>query len=82
MLEKSTRGDEKEKVQFLMDHLKDAGSVCHEMKQPLMITMGFLDLLLIESSDLPETCERLNKIKFQINRLSELTNTLMGLTRK
>ncbi len=76
--ESALKGQEKE-VEHIDDNLKAAGQICHEMKQPLMISMGFLDLLLLETAEIQPMSGKLNSIRSQIQRLSALTEKLMNL---
>ena len=69
---------EKEKLAAV---LKTIGGVCHELNQPLMIILGFSDLLL---EDLPkDDLQRQNilEIKDQVDRLGKITAKLMTITR-
>ena len=82
MFDVNAIADQEKEFQLMKDNLKAAGKICHEMKQPLMISMGFLDLLLMEAAELEQSRGKLNSIRSQIQRLSELTDRLMGLTKK
>jgi len=69
---------EKEK---LATALKTTGGICHELNQPLMVILGFSDLLL---EDLPaDHLQRLNllEIKAQVERLGSIMAKLMSITR-
>ena len=69
-------------IEQLKADLKTTGDICHQMKQPLMIIMGFLELMAMETQKHPGIHDKLRKIHSQVNRLSELTNSLMNHTRK
>nr|NJM00938.1 histidine kinase [Desulfobacula sp.] len=69
---------EKEKLSAA---LKTAGAVCHELNQPLMVILGFSEILL---EDLPkDAAQRRNilSIKEQADRLGSITHKLMSMTR-
>jgi len=69
---------EKEKLSAV---IQTAGAVCHEMNQPLMVIMGFAELLL---EDLPENGvqkENAKEIKKQVERLGSITRKLMAIAR-
>ncbi|MDA8133622.1 MAG: histidine kinase [Desulfobacteraceae bacterium] len=69
---------EKEKLAAV---LKTTGGICHELNQPLMVILGFSDLLL---EDLPkDDLQRFNllEIKRQVERLGLITTKLMSITR-
>ena len=72
----------RQEIERLRADLNAAGNICHQMKQPLMIIMGFLDLLSMETLSDTGMDDKLNKIRSQVNRLSELTNNLMNHTKK
>jgi len=67
--------------QFKAD-LKTAGDICHQLKQPLMVIMGFPELISMETQENPGIDDKLRKIHSQVNLLSELTNNEMNHTKK
>ena len=81
MIEHSGIDDMEQEIERLKGALKMASGVCHEMKQPLMIMSGYMELLLMEVSNNQKATERIQKINSQFQRFSELTNKLMNLTR-
>lgn len=81
MPEHSGIDDMEQEIERLKGALKMATSVCHEMKQPLMIMSGYMELLLMEVSNNPKATEKIKKINSQFQRFSELTNKLMNLNR-
>ena len=69
---------EKEKFQGVLEM---AGTVCHEVNQPLMVISGYSEILLMDlSEDHPhhETCEKINE---QVHRLGNITKKLMSITK-
>ena len=69
---------EKDRLQGVLEL---AGTVCHEMNQPLMIIMGYFDLLLMDIDEDSPFHETINKIHIQINRLSDLGKKLAEISR-
>ncbi|MCP4024103.1 MAG: histidine kinase [Desulfobacteraceae bacterium] len=69
---------EKEKLSAAIE---TAGAVCHEINQPLMIIMGFADLLLEDLSEDNSQRESISEIKKQSQRLGEITRKLMTITK-
>lgn len=69
---------EKEKLSAV---IQTAGAVCHEMNQPLMVILGFADLLLEDLQEDGFQKENLKEIKNQVERLGSITRKLMTITR-
>jgi nitrogen fixation/metabolism regulation signal transduction histidine kinase len=69
---------EKEKFSAV---IQTAGAVCHEMNQPLMVIMGFAELLLEDLQEDDIQKENVKEIKKQVERLASITKNLMGITR-
>ncbi len=68
----------REKLQAV---LETAGAICHELNQPMMAISGHTELLMeILDRDDP-TYIKLGKIKSQVERMSAITQKLMGITR-
>jgi len=64
--------DSKEQeIERLEGRLKIAGGVCHEMKQPLMIISGHLELLLLKGQEDLELIDKINKVR-HTNRCKSL----------
>lgn len=61
--------------------VQTAGAVCHEMNQPLFVIMGFAEMLLDEVPDDGELRTNLQEIKTQADRLGEISQKLMRITR-
>jgi DNA-binding response OmpR family regulator len=69
---------EKEKLQGVIEM---AGTVCHEMNQPIQVITGYSELMLL---DLPEDNPLYKKIKIigeQIDKLAIITEKLMRVTK-
>lgn len=59
--------------------LEMAGTICHELNQPLQIITGYADLLLMESKKATRANKKLEAIKEQTLRMGTITKKLMGL---
>jgi PAS domain S-box-containing protein len=68
---------QKEKLQAIVEM---AGSICHEMNQPLQVLSGLSELLLMSDSEEGPHRETLEKISAQLNRVSGITWKLRNLT--
>lgn len=68
---------EKEKLSAV---IQTAGAVCHEMNQPLMVLMGFAEILLEDISGNEHLKSNLKTIQEQTERLGEITKKLMTVT--
>lgn len=75
-IEKEVR--EKEKLQGVIEL---AGTVCHELSQPMQIISGISDLVLLSISQNDDLYKKLSKIKEQVERMAELTMKLRDITR-
>jgi len=69
---------EKEKLQGVIEL---AGTVCHEISQPMQIISGVSDLMLMDTSESDHLYKKLNKIKDQIERMTKLTMKLNDIKR-
>ncbi len=69
---------EKEKLSVV---IQTAGAICHEMNQPLMVIMGFAELLLEDLQEGNAQKEKVTEIKKQVERLGSITRKLMKITR-
>ncbi|MEE4355456.1 MAG: response regulator [Desulfococcaceae bacterium] len=58
-----------------------AGTVCHEMNQPLQSIMGFSELLLMEVSPEDPLYDKINKIREQVDKMGKITQKLMKITK-
>jgi signal transduction histidine kinase len=68
---------EKEKLQAMME---TAGSICHEMNQPLQILSGFSELLLMDCKEGGKQASTLKTINDQAHRMGGITRKLKNLT--
>jgi|GEM_PF-1918233 len=68
---------EKEKLQAMME---TAGSICHEMNQPLQILSGFSELLLMDCKEGGKQASTLKTINDQVHRMGGITRKLKNLT--
>ncbi|HRF91215.1 MAG TPA: histidine kinase dimerization/phospho-acceptor domain-containing protein, partial [Desulfobacter postgatei] len=68
---------EKEKLTAVV---RTAGAICHEINQPLMVILGFSELLIDEIAHGQIQEENVKEIRDQAQRLAEITNKLMAIT--
>lgn len=61
--------------------LEMAGTVCHELNQPLQIISSNSDLLMMTDTEDSSTTEKLETIKQQAMRMGAITRRLMGFRR-
>lgn len=69
---------EKEKLQSIVEI---TGAVCHEMNQPLMAITGYTELIRIMLPDNEQLNEKFTKLNYQIDRVKQIIEKLMGITR-
>ena len=60
--------------------LQMAGAVCHEINQPLMALMGYIDIINAQIGTESSTTNALSKIGEQVDRISRLTSKLTRIT--
>ena len=77
MLEQTTIEKTELNSEQLENALKAVRIVGHEMAQPLMISIGLVELLKLQTQDHSDIAEKLNNIYSQMNRLLDLTIKLM-----
>ncbi len=58
-----------------------SSAVSHEMNQPLMSVFGYFDLILLDMLEDDPNFHRINKIKIQLERMSNITKKLMKISR-
>ena len=58
-----------------------AGTVCHEMNQPLMVLSGICELLALKISGDDALYPTIQKIDEQVQRLASINHKLMNITR-
>ncbi|MFZ5950151.1 MAG: response regulator [Candidatus Rifleibacteriota bacterium] len=68
------------KRQKLQGILEMAGSVCHELNQPLQVAMGYSDMLLMDLEETSKIREPLERIVDSVNKMGELTGKILKLT--
>lgn len=68
----------KEKLQGVIE---TAGAVCHEFNQPLQAISGYAELLIMEIENDHPYFDKITKIKSQVDRMGDLTQKLMGITK-
>ena len=69
---------ERERLQGVFEM---AGAVCHELNQPLMAISGYADIWAMKISEDDPHYGRIVKIQFQIDRLRDITQKLMNITK-
>jgi AmiR/NasT family two-component response regulator len=74
---------EKERIyrEKLQAVLETVGAICHEMNQPMMAISGHTELLLDTLDRDDPVFQKMTKIKSQVERMSAITQKLMGITR-
>ena len=72
---------ERLKAEKLQAVLETAGAVCHELNQPMMAISGYSELLLLKQAEDNPLYESLTKIIEQIERMGQITQKLMKITR-
>ena len=73
--------DERMQSERLQGVLETAGAVCHEMGQPLMAICGYSELLQLDLASDIAVRPRADKILAQVERLRDITQRLMKITR-
>ncbi len=68
----------REKLQAV---LETAGAICHELNQPMMAISGHTELLIDMLDPEDPVYQKILKIKSQVERMSGITQKLMGITR-
>jgi signal transduction histidine kinase len=69
--------EEQHRREKLQGVLEMAGTVCHEMSQPMQIISGYSELLLMKTSENDPIYKKLSAITEQIRRMSTITRKLM-----
>ena len=59
--------------------LEMAGTVCHELNQPLQIISSYSDILLVEYANDTPISKKLEAIREQTHRMSKITKKLVGI---
>jgi len=68
-----------DEIKRLTDALQAAGSICHELAQPLMTISGYIQLLLMDTEKGSTRYARLEKINDQALRISAITREVMNI---
>lgn len=69
---------ERERLQGVLEM---AGAVCHDLSQPVMAIMGYVELILEEVAHTDGPAANAAKLTQQAEKLSDMTKKLMGITR-
>ncbi len=69
-------------IKRLTDALHSAGSVCHELAQPLMTISGYVQLLLMDTEKGSTRYTRLEKINDQALRISAIARQIMNIRQR
>ncbi|MEQ8203901.1 MAG: histidine kinase dimerization/phospho-acceptor domain-containing protein, partial [Smithellaceae bacterium] len=56
-----------------------AGTICHEMNQPMQIISGYSDMLLTNISENDPIKGKIETIRKQIDRMAAITQKLMNI---
>jgi PAS domain S-box-containing protein len=62
--------------------LEMAGTVCHEINQPLMALQGFMEILSSKEDLKKSTFKHLHKMEAQVERIRILTHKMMHITNR
>ncbi|NTW07532.1 MAG: PAS domain S-box protein, partial [Syntrophaceae bacterium] len=76
--ERKQAEEERHRYEKLQGILEMAGTICHEMNQPMQIISGYSEMLLNISEDHPIHA-KLNTINEQIQRMGDITKKLMNI---
>lgn len=66
-------------IEKMRSVLEIAGTICHEMNQPMQIISGYTELLLMKEDGQNGNSTKLTIIKEQIERMRRITKKLMSL---
>ena len=61
--------------------LEMAGAVCHKLNQPIQGISGYAELLMLKVAPDDPLYKKIAGIKSQTEKMGEITNKLMGITR-
>ncbi|MEN6374566.1 MAG: PAS domain S-box protein [Smithella sp.] len=78
LTERKLAEQERLRLEKLQGVLEMAGTICHEMNQPMQIISGYSEMLLNISDNHP-IYAKLNTINDQIQRMSDITKKLMNI---
>ena len=82
-IEDITKSRSQEKLRLenekLVAAIETGGAVCHEMNQPLMAVMGYVDLMTLNMEEIDPNYKLFMDMKEQLLRLGDITRKLMHL---
>ena len=78
--ERKQVAEERLRREKLQGIIEVAGTICHEMNQPMQIISGNVDLLLLGAMGEDKNHAKLNHMKEQIQRVKMISNKLMMIT--
>lgn len=78
--ERKQAAEERLRREKLQGIVEVAGTICHEMNQPMQIISGNIDLLILGATGNEKEYAKLNLIKEQIQRVKAISNKLMMIT--
>lgn len=78
--ERKLAAEERLRREKLQGIVEVAGTICHEMNQPMQIISGNIDLLMLGATGNEKEYAKLNLIKEQIQRVKAISNKLMMIT--
>ena len=73
--------DERLDSEKLKAALEMAGAVCHKLNQPIQGIYGYAELLMLKTAPEDPAYSKIAAIKTQTEKMGEITNKLMGITR-
>jgi PAS domain S-box-containing protein len=71
--------EERRRYEKLQGVLEMAGTICHEMNQPMQIISGYSDMLLTNISENDPIKGKIETIRKQIDRMAAITQKLMNI---
>ncbi|HLZ18929.1 MAG TPA: PAS domain S-box protein [Smithellaceae bacterium] len=77
--ERKRAAEERYRYEKLHGVLEMAGTVCHELNQPMQIISGYSEMILKNTSENDPLHRKLDKIYTQIHRMGAITNKLMSI---
>jgi signal transduction histidine kinase len=77
MTDRKRADEERHRREKLLSILEMAGTICHEMNQPMQIISGYSELLLMNTPENDPIYNKLKTIGEQIRRMGSITRRLM-----
>lgn len=62
--------------------LDEAGTLCHQLNQPIQCVSGYTELILMDLPEDDPIFDRLSTISVQVQRMTEITRQLMDFIRR